>query len=164
MSEYKQEELTAGGKVAVLAIAIVVLGSFVFLYYKFSDISAEANTIHEQLIDKYLVLIQAKEYEAAYDLLGADLHKTVSLQEFSTAHIKRSQELGPLVQWKDINVFTDSNLFSGENRMGLKYVLDFGVGGDGFALYYVDLNSEPYRIVETLGSIDRSDNLRPDIW
>ena len=43
-------------------------------------------------------------------------------------------------------------------------VARFSGGDNAFALYWVDLNVKPYRIVETLGTTGHSDQLRADGW
>ncbi len=141
-----------------------IIAFLVFAYLNITEIEETAAGLDERLLNPYLELIKSEQYEAAYNSLGPSLREIITSEEFLQAHKNRRSEMGPPTKWERGQTYQVSDLFSDENRMGIKYYLMFEKGGDGHALYYVDMNIEPFRIVEIHGATGASDKLNNEIW
>ncbi|WPL16400.1 hypothetical protein Thiowin_01354 [Thiorhodovibrio winogradskyi] len=109
------------GLVVVLLIAFLVF----FIRSRGGEMVMLAD-LDKQIVQPYIAMVAADEYDRAYDLLSEDYRKEVPLETFSAGHEKRQQEKGVISANELIRDSVIYNLFSTKREVRLKYVLYYG--------------------------------------
>ena len=150
----------------LIALLVVgVLGAIVFFIVRgIRRTTATAAAMHDDLMEPYLVLLQAEKYDEAYDTcLSDELRQQISREEFVAAHRDRCQTHGPLQSWRHTTIDHEANLFESETRLGLRYRLTYEKR-DIHVLYMSVSGKLPYRIVELLGSEGSESTMKSGVW
>jgi len=147
-----------------VTIAIVVIALIVFIYIKMKAVTERAATISEDVIARYVGLLQSGRYEEAYDTcLSENFRKKTSKAQFVTAHKARVDKFGALQGWKETDYQHEANLFTSESLIGINGILSYA-NREVFVLYKVDSAIQPYLIMEIAGSIGTSTSLSQGSW
>ncbi|OIP44245.1 MAG: hypothetical protein AUK47_01145 [Deltaproteobacteria bacterium CG2_30_63_29] len=147
-----------------VAVAIAVIALIVFIYVKMKAVTERAAAISEDVIARYVGLLQSRKYEEAYDTCLSDgFKKKWPKAEFVAAHQARVDEFGALQGWKENDYQHEANLFTSESLIGFNGILSYA-NREVFVLYKVDSAIQPYLIMEIAGSIGTSTSLSQGIW
>lgn len=86
----------------------------------------EAKKIKKNLIEKYLYLIQNKQYEEAYKTyVNVSITGKWSKKKFIEKHSNRNRKYGNLVSWEVTKISKESNIFSKKSFIHIYYRLHF---------------------------------------
>ncbi len=147
-----------------IVVAIAVIALIVFIYTQMKAVVERASAISQDVISRYVGLIEVGKYEEAYDSCLSDKYmKGTTRAEFVAEHTARKEEYGPLKGWTETKYQHEANLFTSESLIGINAILHYE-NRDVFALYKVDSAVEPYRIREIFGSVGTSTSLSRGIW
>ncbi len=148
----------------VVAVVGAVVALIVFIFSSMKAVTAQAEAISNDVITRYVGLLESGQYSEAYDsCLAASFQETTTRVEFVSAHAAHAAEYGSLSGWEQTTYEHEANLFSSESLIGIRGVLSYA-NRDVFVLYKVDSNVMPYRIVEILGSPGASTTLSHGVW
>ncbi len=114
-------------KALIAGITVLLLAGFTVFFIKSRGGEMVMNTeLDEKLVQPYVSLSAAGEYQQAYKLLSKDYRKEVSLEEFSRGHLKRKQEKGVITSIRMIRDEVLYNLFSSRRNVRLYYEIYYG--------------------------------------
>jgi hypothetical protein len=118
-------EVSAGGCLKVLAIAIPILALAAFLIWKVSQASGRASEVSERVVGPYLELIRAGEYQKALDDHGSDaFRKRVSATELKGAYDALSKQYGRFQSY-ELYLAQEQHEIGGPSIVQAKYKLVF---------------------------------------
>lgn len=147
-----------------LAVAAVIAALIYWIVTGIADVAQRATAIHDDVITRYVRLLQQRDYAAAWDqCLAANLQSTFSQPAFVAAHTEHHRQYGPLQDWTQTDITHEANLFSDESVIGINAILHYK-DRDVFVSYKVDSSIVPYRIQEIFGSPGSSTALESGIW
>jgi hypothetical protein len=148
----------------VVATLGAVLALGLFIWSSMRAVTARADAISQDVIARYVDLIQRGRYREAWDsCLAKTLQEATPVEAFVAAHEAHARELGDLEGWEQTRYDHEADLFSSESLIGIRGVLSYA-RRDAFVLYQVDSSVEPYRIQAIFGSTGASTSLSEGTW
>lgn len=148
----------------VLAVLAVLGAGGYWVYGQMRGVAKVGDDISDQLVTRYVSLVQAGRYDEAWEgCLDDTARAAVPQAQFARVHADRVQRWGALTGFRRTTVEHIADLGGEETLVGVRAVLTYE-RRDVFVSYRVASARQPYRIRASFGSEGRSDSLSEGIW
>jgi hypothetical protein len=149
------------GLIVVVVLAVIVSGGS-FIYSKIQGLAAKADIISDNVIQRYVELLQSGKYKEAWETcLSEQARKEIPVEVFIAAKKAHSDDFGVLNGYKRTEVTDEGDINS--TLLGIGAVLEYKKR-DLFVKFQVNPDVEPYRIHKIFGSSGNSSSLSEGVW